>query len=90
MIASSSSKDKRNAIVVLDAKDYDYKMMSILNESTYAEVKQNPTNSVEWRLGDIFQGIRWQGEIEDNMYRWLNPSHSSSPNTYGTPFLYNQ
>ena len=32
--------DKGNATVVLDAKDYDDKMMSILNEGTYNETLQ--------------------------------------------------
>ena len=50
--------DKGNATVVLNTKDYDGKMMSILNEDTHAEVKRNPTNSVERRLGEILRGIR--------------------------------
>ena len=49
-------------------------------------LKWNETlQSVERWLAEILWGIRRQGEIEDNMYRQLNPSHSSSPYMYGTP-----
>ena len=40
------------------------------------------------RLGAILRGIKQQGEIEDKMYRRLNPLHSSPPYMYGTPKIH--
>ena len=76
--------DKGVALVVMDKKDYTQKMKELLDENTTNRpLKMDATNRQKNRLKNILRG-----RLEENIYKKMYPTGTSSPKLYGLPKIH--
>ena len=80
--------DKGNATVMMDREEYDRKIKTLLNDGTYAKMKNEPMKEIERQVHQTLLQLSKKNELDPNLYRRLNPSYSHAPCLYGLPNWY--
>ena len=66
--------DKGNATVVLDRVEYDNKVLALLNNQTYKEVKSDPTARIERKICSKLSDLKKSDMLSQKVYDHLRPS----------------
>ena len=77
--------DEGVSMVVLDSKDYTAKSETLLNQSNYKVLKNDPTNKYKNKLVGLLKTIKAEGGIDDTTYKRLYPTGAVPPKYYGLP-----
>ena len=77
--------DKGNTTVVMDKKEYDHKMNSIVTDGSYTKLKKDPTPACERKLTKLLKKNKDKEQLTDAQYRKLSQHHSKLPHMYGLP-----
>jgi hypothetical protein len=82
--------DKGNVTVILDAKDYDKKILDILeDEDTYSKVDADPTLKIEKALSAKLKTYFYPiNEDNKSRYKFLLSTNGSPPMLYGLPKIH--
>ena len=78
--------DKGNATVIMDVKDYNLKLESVITEDKYTLLKKNPTKSLETKVYKTL--VKYKTEFNDRMRSQLTPHYSKPPHIYGLPKIH--
>lgn len=77
--------DKSNAIVILDKKDYDGRMLKLISEGPY-ELINNPLNKFQNHVSSIISELE---KYMEKSWKWkMKVSNSKIPILYGLPKLH--
>ena len=75
--------DKANCTVIFDRIDYYEKLLLLLkDETTYKEIKQDQTKSIERRLNAFIFDLLKRDPITKQQYYFLRSSDSCAPRLY--------
>ena len=78
--------DKGNATVVMDKRDYNDKMSTLLSSGQYKKVKTNKTSTVERKVKTLLMKV--EKALPQETLRMLNPNNSKAPHMYGKPKIH--
>ena len=82
--------DKGVAMVIMDKEDDINKSNNLLNQPTYREMPQDPTNTIKNKLFSIVKRVKYQTGLDNNTYKAMYPTGCVSPNFMGSPKSTNQ
>ena len=77
--------DKGNATVLMKTEEYNMKIMQLLNDSPYEEIKTNPIRKVERKTSAL---IKESNSIPESTKYRLRPTSSWTPKFYGLPKIH--
>ena len=77
--------DKGNVTVVMDTTDYEDKVSSLLQTTTYKELKRDPTVQTGKRLKVL---LKKQTGLDNIQRQVLAPTHTRAPYLYGLPKIH--
>ena len=78
--------DKGNATVVMDHRDYESKLSTMLNDtSTYKKRNRNPLAALERKMYSLLLQLNRSEQIPDRLYQRLRSSSEVTPRIYGLP-----
>ena len=81
--------DKGRATVVLDRKDYDGKLLTMLSDTTvYKRLKRDPTSSLERWMNATLLELRRKDQLPERLYHRLRSSCGQTPRIYGLPKIH--
>ena len=81
--------DKGRATVVLDRKDYDGKLLTMLSDTTvYKRLKRDSTSSLERRMNATLLELRRKDQLPERLYHRLHSSCGQTPRIYGLPKIH--
>ena len=78
--------DKGNATVILNTTDYKQKVFSLLVDSTYINLKKDPTESIERKTTKLLK----ISSLPENLRKRLQASGSRAPRLYGLPKIHEE
>ena len=82
--------DKGKATVVMDREMCNDKMMSLLDDQTYAKLKKDPTSRIERRISNELKEFEKSEEITNSVRLRMTPSFSHPPQIYGLPKIHEE
>ena len=71
--------DKGVSMVVLNRDDYNQKTETLLQESAYRPIPNDPTNKYKNKLIALLETIKTEGGINEATYKRLYPTEAGSP-----------
>ena len=77
--------DKGNATVVMNRRDYDGKIETMLEDGTYKRLVKDPTAKIERKIDTTLKQVEKKGEIPRQKRLHLTPHSSAPPQLYGLP-----
>ena len=77
--------DKGVAMVVMDRKEYQDKVESLLATSAYRTISKDPTNKLKAQLIQKLRRIKGETNMDEGMYRAMYPTSCTAPKFYGLP-----
>ena len=81
--------DKGRATVVMDRKDYDGKLLTMLSDTTvYKWLKRDPTSSLERQMNSKLLELRRKDQFPERLYQRLRSSSGQTPRIYGLPKIH--
>ena len=81
--------DKGNGVVVMDRKDYDTAIFSIINDTTkFKHLTEDPTQKREGNLQRLLRNLKKKGFMNSKDYDNMYPSGSQPARIYGTPKMH--
>ena len=81
--------DKGRATIILNAKDYDNKILNIIGDrNTYKILKADPTPALQNRMNAILLSLKKQEKLSPNLYSLLHSSNGIIPQMYGLPKIH--
>ncbi|XP_011869607.1 PREDICTED: uncharacterized protein LOC105562989, partial [Vollenhovia emeryi] len=81
--------DKGQVTVIMDRDDYNKRMTEMLNDqSTYKQVKKDPTKSLTSKLNSLIKTWRNEDIIDNQDYWRLNCTNGNLPRCYGLPKIH--
>ncbi|XP_064479329.1 uncharacterized protein LOC135392552 [Ornithodoros turicata] len=80
--------DKGNSTVVLDRQDYDGKIRDLLDNSTYENLKKDPTSQIQTKLNKILADIFKKYPDARALYSRLICRNGNAPGFYGLPKIH--
>ncbi|XP_064479104.1 uncharacterized protein LOC135392319 [Ornithodoros turicata] len=80
--------DKGNSTVVLDRQDYDGKIRDLLDNSTYENLKKDPTSQIQTKLNKILADIFKKYPDARALYLRLICRNGNAPGFYGLPKIH--
>ncbi|XP_064469874.1 uncharacterized protein LOC135384606 [Ornithodoros turicata] len=80
--------DKGNSTVVLDRQDYDGKIRDLLDNSTYENLKKDPTSQIQTKLNKILADIFKKYPDARALYLRLICRNGNAPGFYGVPKIH--
>ena len=80
--------DKGNATVIMRQDEYDSKMESLLNTSTYTKLSRDPTAATERRINEKLLKLHREDIIPKPLYFKLRCSSSTCPVIFGQPKIH--
>ena len=76
--------DKGRATVVLDRKEYEQKIETLLSDQkTYELLKKDPTTTVKNKLINQLKTWKKEGTISNDLYKKIYPTFDQAPKFYG-------
>ena len=75
--------DKGVAMVIMDRQDYINKANTLLNQKTYREIPQDPTNTIKNKLISIPKRVKNQTGLDSLTYKSMYPTGCVAPRFYG-------
>ncbi|XP_058840132.1 uncharacterized protein LOC131695616 [Topomyia yanbarensis] len=83
--------DKGNKTVIIASEEYEQKMEDLLSdESTYKQLKSDPTSKVLKKIGVLVDGWRDSKYIDARTHRKIKISSCNPPRVYGLPKIHKQ
>jgi len=80
--------DKGAAVVVLDSKDYDDKLVALLSEGPYKAVSKDPGPRLRRSLYSVLRPVADSGRIDRKTLLRLCPTHFQCPYIFGVPKIH--
>ena len=80
--------DKGVAMVVMDRQEYIRKAKQLKEQATSRPIPSHPSYKYRTRLINIIRRIKAETNIDENTYRRMYPSGSSSRNFHGLPIIH--
>ena len=80
--------DKGLAMVIMDRQDYINKANTLLNQNTYRNIPQNPTNTFKNKLINILKRVKSQSGLGNLTYKSVYPTGCVPPKFYGLPKIH--
>ena len=74
--------------VIMDGQDYINKANTLLNENTYREIPQVPTNTIKNKLISILKRVKNQTGLDSLTYKSMYPTGCVPPKLYGLPEIH--
>ncbi|KAG8224978.1 hypothetical protein J437_LFUL003356, partial [Ladona fulva] len=78
--------DKGNATVIIRSEDYHKKILDILTDPSYAELKKDPTDSILRKTSALIR----KSSIPTELHKTLLPQAPVPPRLYGLPKIHKQ
>ena len=69
----------------MDRQDYKSKANTLLNQSTYRSIPQDPTNTIKNKLITILKRVKSQTGLSNQTYKAMYPTGCVLPKFYGLP-----
>ena len=63
----------------MDKKDYQDKMMQVLDNNKYSTLQHDLTVKVENRVANTLKGLRNEGHLDEKLCAYLTPQYCSPP-----------
>ncbi|XP_067639481.1 uncharacterized protein [Eurosta solidaginis] len=83
--------DKGNVTVVMDKKEYDSKIQTVVNDiSTYRVLKRDPTNKLQQKNNELVQRMFNNGNIDAQEKKFLLCKNANTPRIYGLPKIHKE
>ena len=57
---------------------------------TYKEISIDPTNKLKNKLISLLKKIKADGDISDQLYKWMYPTEAIAPKFYGLPKVHKE
>lgn len=73
--------DKGNATVILERRDYEQKMLQLLDDPAYRKIKTDPTKKIQESTAILLKN----GALEENDIKRLRQRSAVAPRMYGLP-----
>ena len=80
--------DKGNSTVVLNRSSYEEKIVSLINEGPYEEIKSDPGQRFRKKLAAILKPLVDRGDLECGIFLLWCPNHFVTPHIYGLPKIH--
>ena len=77
-------------MVVMDRDDYNQKADTLLQQSAYRPIPNDPTNKYKTKLIALLKSIKTEGGISESTYKRLYPAGAGSPKFYGLPKIHKE
>ena len=82
--------DKGVSMVVMDWDDYNKKAETLLQQSAYRPIPNDPTKKYKTKLIALLKSIKTEGGITESTHKRLYPTGAGSPRFYGLPKIHNE
>ena len=82
--------DKGVTMVIMDRQDCINKSNNLLNQPTYREIPQDPTNTIKNKLISILKKVKNQTGLDNITDKARHPMGCVPPNFMGSPKSTNQ
>ena len=81
--------DKGRATVAMDKKNYNEKLLAMLNDTTmYKRLKRDPTPGLERQMNATLLELCRKDQIHERLYQRLRSSSGQTPRIYGLPKIH--
>ena len=82
--------DKGVSMVVIGRDDYNQKAETILQQSAYRPIPNDPTNKYKNKIIALLKSIKTEGGINEATYKRLYPTGAGSPKFCGLPKIHKE
>jgi hypothetical protein len=82
--------DKGNSTVVMNRKDYDTKILSMLNGGPYEIIRQDPTPETVKKVKEYCSHLQSQNKLENNQVKRITNYNQRCPIFYGVPKIHKE
>ena len=82
--------DKGVSMMVMDRDDYNQKAETLLQQSAYRPIPNDPTIKYKTKLIALLKSIKTEGGISESIYKRLYPTGAGSPKFYGLPKIHKE